>query len=105
MATILTPSEHCGAVMQLCTARRGQQLEYAFIGTQPHSVATRHSSGSASTTLSGSSSGSSTSAGSSSSTGGAATASIGDRALLRYQLPLSELAGDFYSKLKSVTHG
>jgi translation elongation factor EF-4 len=25
--------------------------------------------------------------------------------LLRYELPLSELAGDFYSRLKSVTQG
>jgi translation elongation factor EF-4 len=31
--------------------------------------------------------------------------SVGDRVLLRYQLPLSELAGDFYSRLKSATQG
>jgi translation elongation factor EF-4 len=30
---------------------------------------------------------------------------VTDRVLLRYQLPLSELAGDFYSKLKSATQG
>jgi translation elongation factor EF-4 len=30
---------------------------------------------------------------------------MGDRVMLRYQLPLSELAGDFYSRLKSATQG
>ncbi|KAF6264082.1 GTP binding protein lepa [Scenedesmus sp. NREL 46B-D3] len=79
LATIIVPQQYCGAVMKLAVARRGTQLDYSFMG------------------------GSSSS--SSSSSGTAAGFLAGDRVLLRYQLPLAELAGDFYSKLKSATQG
>lgn len=60
-ATIVLPPEYSGRVMELCTSRRGTQLEHTFLGNS--------------------------------------------RVLLKYTLPLSELAGDFYSKLKSITNG
>jgi len=79
--------------MSLCLSRRGEQLEHNFLG-----------GGGNSSSSSSSSSNSSSSDGS----GGGRPADGyggGDRVLLRYQLPLSELAGDFYSRLKTATHG
>jgi hypothetical protein len=133
LATILAPADECGPIMQLCTARRGQQLDYNYIHTNKEATAataatstssdssisssssidsSRESSSSSSGggggatsdvdgVVKGSGQGSSRSSSSSSSSGGV----FGDRVMLRYQLPLAELAGDFYSKLKSVTHG
>lgn len=34
MSTIITPSEYVGAVITLCSERRGEQLEYSFIDSQ-----------------------------------------------------------------------
>jgi small GTP-binding protein len=72
VATIVAPSEHCGAVMELAAARRGEQVGHSFLG------------------------GSGATASASSSTG---------RVVLRYILPLAELARGFYSALKQATSG
>lgn len=73
LATIVAPSEHCGAVMSLASARRGEQVGHTFLGA----------GGGA---------------------GGATTATTG-RVVLRYVLPLAELARGFYSSLKQATQG
>jgi len=39
LSTILAPADYCGAIMQLCTARRGLQLEYSYMNT-PTATAT-----------------------------------------------------------------
>ncbi len=92
-ATIVAPSEHLGAVMQLCTARRAEQLEYSYINANVAS-----SSGS-------SGAGGFESLSSMTDGGSDGSGAMGDRVVLRYRLPLSELAGDYYSRLKAVTHG
>jgi translation elongation factor EF-4 len=74
VATIVAPSEHCGAVMELAAARRGEQVGHTFLG-----------SGSAGST--------------------AAASSSSGRVVLRYILPLAELARGFYSALKQATSG
>lgn len=60
-ATVVAPSEHVGAVMSLCQARRGELGEHAVLSP--------------------------------------------GRAMLRYDLPLAELGGDFYDELKSASSG
>ncbi|GFR41154.1 hypothetical protein Agub_g1818, partial [Astrephomene gubernaculifera] len=60
-ATLITPDACVGRLMELCTSRRGEQLEHSALG--------------------------------------------GGRTMLRYQLPLAELAGDFYSAVKSRSQG
>jgi hypothetical protein len=128
LATIIVPSSLTGPVMSLCLSRRGEQLEHGFLsggpgarrgspgagGGSPGHGADANSSGGSSTSSSGSNGGSSSGGGSSpgggspgggSPGGGSPGGSGEDRVLLRYQLPLSELAGDFYSRLKTATHG
>jgi translation elongation factor EF-G len=107
-ATIITPHQHCGAVMKLAVARRGTQLDYSFLGgTSSGSSSSSGSPDSSSddalaAAAAAADTSSSSSASASSSAGGG---DVGDRVLLRYTLPLSELAGDFYSRLKSATQG
>ncbi|MBF0182082.1 MAG: elongation factor 4 [Magnetococcales bacterium] len=61
LASILTPPEYVGALMQLCTDRRGLQRDIHYISDS--------------------------------------------RAMLRYELPLNEVALDFFDKLKSLSRG
>lgn len=126
-ATIITPAQHCGAVMKLAAARRGSQLEYNFLGgsskaasssssnvasevqqQQPQQAAAGDvlaaAAAAADTGTAQPPAGPGAGAGADASAGGASEL-LTDRVLLRYQLPLSELAGDFYSKLKSATQG
>jgi hypothetical protein len=129
IATIISPQQHCGAVMKLAAARRGTQLEYNFLGGGSSSRRSSDGSSGSNGSNGGSSGvvaapqeeasvleaaaavaeggdGRSSSGGSNGSSGsGVFGGSMGDRVLLRYQLPLSELAGDFYSRLKSATQG
>ncbi|WIA42271.1 hypothetical protein OEZ86_008287 [Tetradesmus obliquus] len=130
LATIIVPQQYCGAVMKLAVARRGTQLDYSFMGgsSSSSSSSSIDSAGNSSASAAaadehaGSSSSSSTQDGvdvlsaaaeaadtgdssSSSSSSSSAGFLASDRVLLRYQLPLAELAGDFYSKLKSATQG
>lgn len=124
LATIIVPQQYCGNVMKLTVQRRGTQLEYNFLGGSSAAGSTTGSTSAAEATVadlasSTSSSSGSTTGSSDSSTAAAAAADTNavstsgsgggflasDRVLLRYQLPLSELAGDFYSKLKSATQG
>ncbi|GLI68873.1 hypothetical protein VaNZ11_013419 [Volvox africanus] len=60
-ATLISPDAYLGRLMELCAARRGEQLEHSSLG--------------------------------------------GGRTMLRYRLPLAELAGDFYSLVKSRSQG
>jgi len=60
-AQIITPSEYIGALMKLCTDRRGVYKTTHYVSA--------------------------------------------DRAILEYELPLSEIIFDFYDKLKSVSRG
>ncbi len=60
-ATLIAPDGSVGRLMELCSGRRGEQLEYSSLG--------------------------------------------GGRTMLRYRLPLAELAGDFYSLVKSRSQG
>lgn len=103
IATIIVPSDHCGPVMSLCLARRGEQLEHGFLGGTGGAGVTGSvtSDGGGGTQGSGGGNGGGGKAGGL----GAPGAVAGDRVLLRYQLPLAELAGDFYSRLKTATHG
>ena len=128
LSTILAPADYCGAIMQLCTARRGLQLEYSYMNTPTATAAATNNDSTIGNAPNGSVPSSSSGAGegtggsdcldpmavaqveainssSSSSSRGSGSGLFGDRVVLRYQLPLAELAGDFYSKLKSVTHG
>ena len=59
-ATILVPNNYMGNVLQLCTEKRGEQLDMSCVG---------------------------------------------DRLMLVYKLPLSEIVYDFYDRLKSCTKG
>lgn len=59
-ATILTPQEHLGGLLQLCEDRRGVQVEMHYAG---------------------------------------------NRVVLTYRLPLSEIVFDFYDRLKSLSRG
>ncbi|MBF0295620.1 MAG: elongation factor 4 [Magnetococcales bacterium] len=61
LASILTPPEYVGPLMQLCTDRRGLQRDIHYISDS--------------------------------------------RAMLRYELPLNEVALDFFDKLKSLSRG
>ncbi|MBF0627894.1 MAG: elongation factor 4 [Magnetococcales bacterium] len=61
LASILTPPEHVGPLMQLCTDRRGIQRDIHYIS--------------------------------------------GSRTMLRYELPMNEVALDFFDRLKSVSRG
>jgi translation elongation factor EF-G len=119
VATIITPQQYCGAVMKLAAGRRGDQLEYNFLGGSSSSsssssggssgsseaAAASEDAGGDALTAAGAAAADNSSSSSSSSSGGVFGGSMGDRVLLRYQLPLSELAGDFYSRLKSATQG
>lgn len=58
---IHTPSEFIGAVMQLCTEKRGRQIKMEYLTT--------------------------------------------DRVVLEYELPLNEIALNFFDKLKSISKG
>eukprot|EP00878_Enallax_costatus_P035866 GHUV01040107.1.p1 GENE.GHUV01040107.1~~GHUV01040107.1.p1 ORF type:complete len:230 (+),score=75.26 GHUV01040107.1:1562-2251(+) len=99
--------------MKLAVLRRGTQLEYSFLGGSSNSSASpgasKHTVDTDEFPNSTLDSASPLSlAVSAADTGCGSTNSnllSSDRVLLRYQLPLSELAGDFYSKLKSVTQG
>eukprot|EP00879_Flechtneria_rotunda_P032461 GHRR01035670.1.p1 GENE.GHRR01035670.1~~GHRR01035670.1.p1 ORF type:complete len:213 (+),score=109.78 GHRR01035670.1:887-1525(+) len=82
--------------MKLAAARRGTQLEYNFIGG---------GGGSSSSTAQFSAEGPLQAAATAAAADTNSSSLLGDRVLLRYQLPLSELAGDLYSKLKSATQG
>jgi hypothetical protein len=130
ISTIISPQQHCGAVMKLAAARRGTQLEYNFLGGGSSSRRGTNGSNDGSNGGGSGSSGvpspqeehasvleaaaavaeggdgrSSSSCSNGSSGSGVFGGNMGDRVLLRYQLPLSELAGDFYSRLKSATQG
>jgi translation elongation factor EF-G len=118
LATIIVPQQYCGAVMKLAVARRGTQLDYSFMGGSSSSSSSSSASSDSSSAAERVSSSSSSSSNHTSSTDvleaaadAADTSSssssflASDRVLLRYQLPLAELAGDFYSKLKSATQG
>jgi translation elongation factor EF-G len=116
LATIIVPQQYCGAVMKLAVARRGTQLDYSFMGGSSSSSSSSASSDSSSAAERVSSSSSSSSNHTSSTdvleaaadaadTSSSSSFLASDRVLLRYQLPLAELAGDFYSKLKSATQG
>src|SRR3977135_2605017 len=59
-ATILTPDDYLGSVLQLCQDRRGVQIELTYVG---------------------------------------------NRAMVKYDLPLNEVVFDFYDRLKSVSKG
>ncbi|MDR0423387.1 MAG: translation elongation factor 4 [Rickettsiales bacterium] len=59
-ATIMTPDEYLGNILELCTVRRGIQQNLSYVG---------------------------------------------DRAVIKYKLPLNEIVYDFYDKLKSYTKG
>ncbi len=61
LASILTPPEYVGALMQLCTDRRGTQRDIQYISDS--------------------------------------------RAMLRYEMPMNEVALDFFDRLKSVSRG
>ncbi|MEO5332887.1 MAG: translation elongation factor 4 [Magnetococcus sp. YQC-5] len=61
LASILTPPEYVGSLMQLCTDRRGTQRDIHYISDT--------------------------------------------RALLRYELPMNEVALDFFDRLKSLSRG
>ncbi|NGZ07521.1 MAG: elongation factor 4 [Magnetococcales bacterium] len=61
LASILTPPEHVGPLMQLCTDRRGVQRDIHYVSDS--------------------------------------------RAMLRYELPLNEVALDFFDRLKSASRG
>lgn len=102
IATIIAPHQHCGAVMKLGAARRGTQLEYQFLGGSSN----QHSSnGGTDSQLPSLQAAAAAAENSSSSSSSAFAGDMGGRVMLRYELPLSELAGDFYSKLKSLTQG
>lgn len=119
IATIITPQQYCGAVMKLAAGRRGNQLEYNFLGGSSSSSSSSGGGGSGSSEAAAAAAALEEGGGdaiaaaaaaadsnsSSSSSSGVFGGSMGDRVLLRYQLPLSELAGDFYSRLKSATQG
>ena len=60
MATIMTPDDYLGAVLELCTSKRGVQKDLSYVG---------------------------------------------ERAMLVYRLPLSEIVYDFYDRLKSCSKG
>lgn len=88
--------------MKLAAARRGTQLEYNFLGGSSSSSSSSTAADAEDRdTLAAAAAAAENSSGS----GGTFGGSMGDRVLLRYQLPLSELAGDFYSRLKSATQG
>lgn len=61
LASILTPPEYVGALMQLCADRRGTQRDIVYISDS--------------------------------------------RAMLRYEMPMNEVALDFFDRLKSVSRG
>lgn len=132
--TLQVPTRYVGKVMELCTARRGELMEHSVLGgssstppsssdtTAADSDAAQHQQGSALDTSAGSGSGwgSSEAAGSpqqqqqggqaveaeeGGAGGGEGVGSGGPRSLLRYVLPLSELASDLHSELKSRTQG
>lgn len=113
IATIIVPQQYCGAVMKLAVQRRGDQLEYSFLGGSSSAfkrdvVQSAETLGSCQTQMdtpmSFAAAAADTGAGSAPAVADSSL-SGSDRVLLRYQLPLSELAGDFYNKLKSVTQG
>jgi len=93
VATIVAPSEHCGAVMALATARRGEQVGHAFLG------------GSGGGRGGGGDGPGDGGAPSASSAAAAGHPSVGGRVVLRYVLPLAELARGFYGALKQATSG
>lgn len=59
-ATIMVPDTYLGAVLKLCTERRGEQVDLTYVG---------------------------------------------NRAMVVYKIPLSEIVFDFYDRLKSITSG
>lgn len=59
-ATIMVPDTYLGAVLKLCTERRGEQEDLTYVG---------------------------------------------NRAMVVYKIPLSEIVFDFYDRLKSITSG
>jgi translation elongation factor EF-4 len=115
LATIIVPQQYCGAVMKLAVARRGTQLDYSFMGGSSSSSSSSIGSSSAVTSPAAADEQDPsvdvlTAAAEAADTGTSSSSSsssflASDRVLLRYQLPLAELAGDFYSKLKSATQG
>ena len=75
--TILTPERHIGAVMELMSSRRGESKRMEYIQS-----------------------------GSGEAGGNAQDGPSRDiRVLLEYEMPLSEMLGDFYNELKSRTQG
>lgn len=59
-ATIMVPDEYLGAILKLCTERRGEQEDLTYVG---------------------------------------------NRAMVVYKIPLSEIVFDFYDRLKSISSG
>ena len=110
-AAIVAPAELCGAVMSLCLARRGEQLEHSFLGggggsSAAAAAAATAAAGGQAAAAGGEGIGAAAVAAPASPLGAdAAAAAAGGRALLRYRLPLAELATDFYSRLKTATRG
>lgn len=110
-ATIICPQQFCGAVMKLAAGRRSTQLDYTFLGGSSKGGSNCNSAVPSSAAHASSESDPLVAAAAAAGTGGDSqvAASGGemssDRVLLRYELPLSELAGDFYSRLKSATQG
>jgi translation elongation factor EF-4 len=121
VATILTPSRFAGRVLQLCAERRGDLLEHTLLA--PVAVSQSVSRPASSDGRAG---GPATGAQAASGVGGAQSVEFaqgrqradgsgvagqepaaGDdgRTLLRFVLPLSELASDLHGRVKGCTQG
>jgi len=86
-ATIVAPSAYAGPIMQLASGRRGEQLEYSFLGGGASGSASTSSGGSSSDSGSG---GTSSSGGSGSGSGSGPNA-VGDRVVLKYSVGTRQL--------------
>jgi elongation factor 4 len=84
VATIVAPQEYCGAVIELCVARRGEQLGHAFLGGGGGGGVAGAGAGAGATPM---------------------TTTTNGRVVLKFCLPLAELARGLYSSLKQATSG
>jgi translation factor GUF1, mitochondrial len=91
VATIVAPQEYCGAVIELCVARRGEQLGHAFLG--------------AGGAGGGGGGGATDTAAPPTPTTTTQTTTTNGRVVLKFCLPLAELARGLYSSLKQATSG
>lgn len=118
-ATLITPDAWVGKLMELCQSRRGELLEHVVLpgggGIGAGAGKNRSSSGSG---IPGADAGAAAigdasaadvapadSAAAVAADAGSSSLGSGGRTLLRYRLPLTELASDFYSTVKSRSQG